>query len=113
MARDTPPVLMQKVMRLLVEKPTPTEAQIAVKIGKEQPYVSKLKLISELDRSVVAAWTKSWETGGARVAVNAMRDIQLKAKTPTQQRRLYGLLVDEAELTKQRHRAKLRQPRRR
>jgi hypothetical protein len=113
MARDTPPVLMQRVMSLLAEKPTPTGAQIAAKIGKEQPYVSKLKLISELDRSVVTAWTKSWETGGARVPVNAMRDIQLRAKTPRQQRELYVLLVDEAELTKRRHRAKLRQPRRR
>ena len=110
MARDTPPVLMRRVMALLDEKPDRTEAQIAAKIGKGQPYVSKLRLIAGLDPRVVAKWEESWG-GGVHVPVNDMREMH-KLK-PVEQRAEYTRLASKAALTKRQHREKLSQPRRR
>jgi hypothetical protein len=101
---------MRRVVALLAEKPTPTEAQVAARIGKGQPYVSKLRLIAGLDASVVEKWEESWH-GGVHVPVNDMRDLHVL--TPADQREEYKRLVAKAALTKRQHREKLGQRRRR
>lgn len=101
---------MRRVKALLHEDPGLTQAQVASKIGQEQPYVSKLWLISGLEESVVAEWEASWD-GSVHVPVNDMRD--LHALPRHQQRTEYKKRFARAELTKRHHREKLSQPRRR
>lgn len=110
MPREKPPALMRRVQSILQKHPGLTESQVASKVGKGQPYVSKLRLIGGLDESVVAEWEASWN-GGIHVPVNVMRDLHTVPRH--QQRAEYRKRFARAELTKRHHREKLRQTRRR
>jgi hypothetical protein len=101
---------MRRVQALFDDDPSLTESQVASKIGKQQPYVSKLRLIAGLEESVVVEWEASWG-GSVHVPVNVMRDLHTLPRY--QQAAEYRKRFARAELTKRQHREKLRQARRR
>lgn len=106
MALESPPNLID-VVRALREQGL-TQQQIATKIGTEQPYVSKLLLISGLDASIVTKWKASWMTA-VRVPLNEMRD--LHPLSPGEQREMYDTLLAKAERTKAQQRSRRSRPR--
>src|SRR5258706_14622157 len=100
MALDSPPNLLSVVKSL--REGGLTQRQIATKIGAEQPYVSKLLLISGLDGSILTKWTASWTTT-VRVPLNEMRD--LHCLSSGQQRERYDTLFAQAVARKANHRS--------